>query len=705
SFPCPCLPHGAVDVGPAGSDGAVLTGQVAATTTGHCSGRRPLIDPEQLNQARLRVKKAIEEKKIFAVQGPYPIIRRLLRSWGWVERKLPSMDRQLKQQPGDHKEQQLEEEEPSDDGDEEGEEGEAVLNLHVEAQPSLRNEEEQEDEDEEQCNEDPDGIHDLMSYLVRNQLPNFIWTTNLGAVDHELLQQVQVVNHYSRVQAFATKKGLCLSLQDLHWFSQDASTFFPRCYLLGSTEEHKAFIEDFRLTAARSLLRLALEMAGDKPVGKKQPPKSNKEPARPGSPLSPSLVEDALKVCEQHLGILGHQDIDRNTPSPCSTCIDWDRFLQDYYRVAHEGARLALSREQQKQCRDLLQCLAEQLPQFGIEGDLNIWILKPGAQSQGRGKAEGSRGHTLAPQCQGFPLSLYSPGIVCVTRLEEVLQQAEGCMTSLGRVGQWVVQKYVERPLTIFGTKFDIRQWFVVTDGKPLTVWFYQDCDLRFCSRPFSQRRQSRFPCPSARHLCNVSVQMLYKTSPHQDPRVPSDRIWSNKQFQAHLAQLGQADAWNQVIVPGMKTAILDNNQPTMRPCSRVTRRLCANVQRDTLCLVLNHRDDSTCSIGAFELMYKETAMPIHLPMGTKLMLTGCSLKKPEEHRSRDKPRTTALRVYQFPMSAGGRATQVPRRRAAQGKLPPLGRRKGRRLPSSGPPTPTQPPGCSARSCQIPAWS
>lgn len=46
------------------------------------------------------------------------------------------------------------------------------------------------------------------------------------------------------------------------------------------------------------------------------------------------LVEEALEICKQHLGVLQHQDIDRNTPSPCRTCIDWDRFLQQYYRVA-----------------------------------------------------------------------------------------------------------------------------------------------------------------------------------------------------------------------------------------------------------------------------------------------------------------------------------------------------------------------------------
>ncbi|NXR73538.1 TTLL3 monoglycylase, partial [Pycnonotus jocosus] len=533
----------------------------------------------------------VQEKKIFTVQGPYPIIRRELRARGWVERKLPSVGRQLVQHHNP---------------------------LHY---PWLSTEE------EEQCDEDPNGIHNLMSYLVRDRLPNFIWTNFLEATDCELLQQDNVVNHYARVDAFTTKEGLCLSLQKLPWIEQaDPNTFFPRCYRLGIMDEREAFIEDFRLTAARSLLKLALEEAGDRPVRTRQVPNLAKgagwhkghvsypkcSTARPGSPLYPELVEEALEVCKQHLGVLRHQDIDRRTPSPCRTCIDWDRFLQQYYRVAHEGAGLVLTKQQQKECQNLLQHLAEQLPQLEMEGKLNVWILKPGAESQGR-------------------------GIICMTRLEEVLQLAWSCTAPSVQVGRWVVQKYVERLLTIFGTKFDIRQWFVVTDWKPLTVWFYQDCYLRFCSRPFSLCHLER-----ARHLCNVSVQKWYKTSPDQDPRVPRDKIWSNKQFQEYLAQLGQADAWPQVLVPGMKAAILSalrsaqdqvrfrkgsfelygadflvgedfqpwlleiNSCPTMSPSSAVTQQLCANVQRDTLCLVLDRKDNSTSSIGAFELIYKE---------------------------------------------------------------------------------------------------
>ncbi|NXY32111.1 TTLL3 monoglycylase, partial [Pomatorhinus ruficollis] len=522
-----------------------------------------------------------QEKKIFAVQGPYPIIRRLLRERGWVERKLPRKSRQLMQQPGDQKKQQLEKR-AGRGGDKQG-----------------------------------------------KAAPNPRGGTRGGSVQKGMT-------------SLSKQEGLCQSLQNLPWFEQvDLNTFFPRCYRLGLMGEQEAFIEDFRLTAARSLLKLALQKVGDRPVGTEQPPKSDKVPrecmelaeqARLRSPPYPQLVEEALEVCEQHLGVLEHQDIDRDTPSPCRTCITWDRFLREYYRVAHEGTRLMLSKEQREQCQDVLRRLEEQLPQLGIEGKLNVWILKPSAKSRGR-------------------------GIVCTTRLEEVLELSRSCTGSSARVCEWVVQKYVERPLTIFDTKFDIRQWFLVTDWNPLTAWFYRDCYLRFCSRPFSLCHLE-----PARHLCNVAIQKRYKTL-QPDPRVPPDKIWSNTQFQAHLAQLGRADAWKRVIVPGMKAAILNalrcardhvgsrkgsfelfgadfligkdfqpwlleiNSCPTMSPSSLVTRQLCANVQRDTLRLVLDRKDNPTCSIGAFELLYREAAVDSCLSVGLQLEVTGCSLK------------------------------------------------------------------------------
>ena len=104
------------------------------------------------------------------------------------------------------------------------------------------------------------------------------------------------------------------------------------------------------------------------------------------------------------------------------------------------------------QCSKTLDVILKLRPESIVDGFMNIWIIKPGSSSRGR-------------------------GISLDMRLENIVSIVN---KSSGHQGRYIVQKYIERPFLIYETKFDIRQWFLVTSWNPLNVWMYRDSYLRW---------------------------------------------------------------------------------------------------------------------------------------------------------------------------------------------------------------------------------
>ncbi|XP_023965073.2 protein monoglycylase TTLL8 isoform X2 [Chrysemys picta bellii] len=578
----------------------------------------PKLDKYKL--ARFLADKAIREKKIFTICGPYPVIRRSLRKKGWVERKLS-----IRSDLQDNKDDECDAD--CEDGGKNGK-----RNVLCEEVSGL---------------DSSDDIHDVMSRLVRNEETSFFWTIKKDAINYHNLHCDQMLNHYAKTGSFTTKIGLCLNLRNLPWYvPANPNTFFPRCYGICMDDEKHDFIEDFRNTAACSILKWVISLnACDKKtqkskgkinkedVGQKKDPVDSDE--KEIKQLPGKLIDMACQVCETYLGQMEHEDID--TAMDASAVLseeEWKDLIEQYYCLIHEGAVICSAHNYITQCQKILSKIMSTNPQQDIDGNHNIWIIKPGAKSRGR-------------------------EIVCKNRLDDILKLVEATDQFPVKDHKWVVQKYIETPLLIYDTKFDIRQWFLVTDWNPLTIWFYKESYLRFSTQRFSLDNLD-----SSIHLCNNSIQKHYKNAADRNPLLPWHNMWTSTKFQEYLQKRGRGNMWRNVIYPSMKKAITYtmrmaqesvearkssfelygadfilgedfkpwlieiNTSPTMFPSTPVTAELCAQVQEDTIKLVTEKKRDKIWDTGKFELLWRQPLLDLPPFSVTDLFVEGVGIKR-----------------------------------------------------------------------------
>jgi len=561
----------------------------------------------------------------------------------------------------------------------------------------------------------PDCEFSLMSRSVRNAVAYFIWTTKRDDVDFKFLRKDQIVNHYCKAGSFTTKVGLTTNIRNLQWYEEaDHYVFFPRSYLLGSDDEKMEFIDDYRLTAAISIVKWVIERYengnhDDKPhsykevsvdAGRNTPktassthrnvatPKKSATPSNSTTPRAGSRAASresgsnvvpvkaltlALEACRDFLRCKEHLDIDESiNKAPTITEDSWKLLVDYYYQIKCHGAVIATAFPFLKECQNTLKQMREYLPQLDIDGVKNIWIVKPGAKSRGR-------------------------GIICMDRLDDIVKLV-GSNAVGKKEGHLVVQKYIEKPLLIYGVKFDIRQWFLVTDWNPLTLWFYKDCYIRFCSQNFSLD-----DFHISIHLANNSIQKHFENSGVRDKRIPVENMWSSDDLKAYFKKRGVGEMWEEVIYPGMKKAVIYavqscqeiveyrknsfelygadfiisedykpwlleiNCSPTMGPSTAVTKKLCAQVQEDTMKVVLDRRDDKNCDTGRYELAFKQPQVSAPPYIGMNLAIEGQGLRKPpvntRRHSDVTSPRVVPVSKPKdaSPDSGAGKPASVPR--------------------------------------------
>jgi tubulin polyglutamylase TTLL4 len=101
-----------------------------------------------------------------------------------------------------------------------------------------------------------------------------------------------------------------------------------------------------------------------------------------------------------------------------------------------------------------------------------------------------------------------------------------------------IVQKYIERPLLINGSKFDLRLYVVVTSINPLRVYMHTDGLARFASVKYSEKADTlndRYM-----HLTNYSINKLSQNyAKNEDANACKGHKWTVKSLWTYLAAQG----------------------------------------------------------------------------------------------------------------------------------------------------------------------
>ncbi len=116
--------------------------------------------------------------------------------------------------------------------------------------------------------------------------------------------------------------------------------------------------------------------------------------------------------------------------------------------------------------------------EFKRHGD-EVWILKPHGKAQGK-------------------------GIILANKLATVKRFVAGCNKSMRDT--YVISKYINNPLLIGGKKFDLRLYVLVTNYRPLKIYFNREGFARFCGTKYTTADNSNIENMYI-HLTNVAVQ------------------------------------------------------------------------------------------------------------------------------------------------------------------------------------------------------
>lgn len=589
------------------------------------SFRKDISKKEIYRKVENKVKNAIKKHKVFLIRGELPKLREALENRGWIQKYESSKTRSLPygQNPC------LESKSLGDIQQSDGTLNEKALIFAM------------------LCHTDPDFIWDCRNNFTE-------WDSRIKS--NTLLNRLQNSANYT------SKLGMANILQDFQWLYEEdvADVNFPRSY--NPSRELTDFMKDFRQTAAAGLLRWFVQSV-------------DKDCDTLLVQLDPAQVEFALKRCEEYVAELKHENIDCLDSEDIVSEDEWKCFCDDYNsllkldEISSGGSNRSSNgnsnstntttsvqfqfKEAYTSAVSILEQLKEVDCQYNLNGTRNVWILKPNYL------------------CCGVGISISH-------NLKEIQQRVEAKPRDY-----FIIQKYIEHPLLVQGTKFDIRLWYLVTSSFPLTIWIFKEALLRFSSKPYSFSSYHEVI-----HICNTAIQERYDYERRrrrkrgdvvETTETVRDQGWDCEKLNECLKSMGyNGEPFYDTIFPRMSQAIVMtmlaaqepmdkrrcsfelygadfmvmedlsvwlieiNTNPRMHPpSSKITQRLYDSVLDSLVKVILDLPLNPNADTGGFALAYKQTTPefrpylgPCLFAVGKSMELHECPEKKPDDSRA-----------------------------------------------------------------------
>nr|XP_013112988.1 unnamed protein product [Stomoxys calcitrans] len=444
----------------------------------------------------------------------------------------------------------------------------------------------------------------LISKIMDSYPAFFVWRKRIQAELYEYVRPYRNGIRRSPMVNFTSKVGLIGCIEQVHWHGVEgvAKMSYPRAYRLYEKYDEKHFIDDFRLTQCQALMRYL--------INNQQHLEDliDLEEGTIGCEVLEFAIDSLMRQIDESQSLLS---VDSES-QPVTTDEDWNVFLADCSRVINSLEKIKCYHCEMVQWleigKKIISEIEVQRPALKWDGCKNLWILKPGYKSQGK-------------------------GIVIHSSLDEILSWSSTHTNS-----RYIAQKYLERPLLIYQTKFDIRQYMLLSIREStVQIWLYRDCYLRFSSQLFCLDDLREFI-----HLTNNSVQKKYKSNTTRDPRLPKSNMWRLDKFKAYMRTQNVAeDVWQARVYAGFREnlialvlASLDetilcencfhlygcdfmldedynpilieiNSAPDLSSSTGVTARICPMVLRDCVKVVVDFTRNSKAPTGLFEMIFE----------------------------------------------------------------------------------------------------